>query len=108
MNDGEYETYLNLIQGSLSTRLDAGESASIAVAVSRGYGIILDESKARRIFAALPNRTQYASTLKLFFSVAFKMSWNIEQLSAVVAAARMHARLGVPKDDRHLLTYISL
>lgn len=108
MNDTEYQTYLSLIQGSLSSRLDSGESASIAVAISRGYGIILDENKARRIFAALPNRTEYACTLQLFFSVAFNMAWPVEQLSYVVAEARRYARLGVPKDSQHLLASLAL
>lgn len=108
MDDAEYEIYLSLVQGPLGSRLDAGESASIAIAVSRRLGVILDESKARRIFAARPDRTEHASTLKLLFSVAYNSSWTVDHLTTVIASAKAHARLGVPKDDLHLLSLLSL
>lgn len=108
MTDAEYLAYLDLIQGALSSRLGSGESASIATAVSRGYAIVLDDGKARRVFGARLDKTPCISTLKLLFSVAFLMGWGHSRLADAVASARAHARLGVPKEDRDLLSYLSL
>ncbi len=107
MNDGEYDVFLSLIQGSLSTRLDTGESAAIAVATSRRYGVVLDEAKARRVHAEMPDQIGHISTLKLLISAGYNNSWTPSHLWDVVQSSMQYARLGVPKEDRHLLASLS-
>lgn len=98
MNSKEYEIYLDLIQGALPNRLGTGESASIAVSLSRRYGIILDDAKARRIYAALPGASVQNSSLKLFFSAAANMAWHKDRVLEIVVSARQYSRLSVPKE----------
>ncbi|NGZ85909.1 hypothetical protein [Duganella aceris] len=47
MSDEEYERYLSIVQAPLGQRLDAGESATIAVAEARQLVAVIDENKAR-------------------------------------------------------------
>jgi predicted nucleic acid-binding protein len=102
MDAAEYETYLSLVQGSLTAKLDDGESAAIAIA-TRGYPVLLDENKARRHVAARFPSISYCSTLRLLLTIGHRSQLKIQDIQALVLSARSHARMGVPKDDLPLL-----
>ena len=103
MTGGEYETYLSLVQGSITSRLDSGESAAIAL-TSRGHPVVLDENKARTVVArAYPNIT-FCSTLKLLVTAGMRASWPVDRVQQLVISARRNARMGVPRGEAEELS----
>ena len=103
MTAGEYEIFLSLVQGELASRLDGGECAAIALAV-RGVPVVLDENKARRLVVKkFPNQS-FCSTLKLLLTAGTRAAWPLESVQRLVLAARVHARMGVPREERVLLS----
>lgn len=103
MTDGEYETYLTLIQGSISSRLDSGESAAIAL-TRRGHPIVLDENKARSVVTRAYPNIIFCSTLKLLITAGKRGSWPVERVQQLVMSARRHARMGVPRGESDVLS----
>lgn len=103
MTADEYEMYLSLVQGALSTRLGEGESAAIAVASSRRHVIVLDDNKARDIYRQRFGNDACVSSLKLFLSVAHRGTWSVADLQEVIDTAGKNARMAVPKDERGLV-----
>ena len=65
----EYDVYLKLVQGSITSRLDDGESAAIALA-SQGYAVILDENKARGVVSKDYPNIHFCSTFRLLLTAA--------------------------------------
>jgi len=103
MTGGEYETYLSLVQGSITSRLDSGESAAIAL-TSRGHPVVLDENKARTVVArAFPNIT-FCSTLKMLLTAGKRASWPVDRVQQLVTSARRNARMGVPRGEAEALS----
>lgn len=102
MTDDEYEGYLSLVTGPLGTRLDDGESAALAIA-ARGASLILDERRARKRAVSLSNVPSIASTLRLMFTSGYRQGWDLTRVRDLVASARLHARMGVPREDSFLL-----
>ena len=102
MTSVEYETYLSLVQGSITSRLDNGESAAIAL-TSRGYPVVLDENKARSIVTRDYPNIIFCSTLRLLFTAGKRGSWPVEHVQRLVLCARRHARMGVPRAERDTL-----
>lgn len=102
MTGEEYETYLSLVQGSITSRLDNGESAAIAL-TTRGLPIVLDENKARGVVARAYPNVNFCSTLRLFLTAGKRGAWSTGHVQKLVLSARQHARMGVPRDDRELL-----
>ena len=102
MTAGEYETYLSLVQGSISSRLDSGESAAIAL-TSRGHPIVLDENKARSVVTRAYQDIPFCSTLKLLITAGKRGSWPVEQVQQLVLSARRHARMGIPRGESEAL-----
>lgn len=99
MSDDEYDIYLALAQGSLTSRLDIGESAAIALA-SRGYPVVVDENKARSVLTRRFPEVRFCSTLRLLLSAGKRGLWTVEYVQGLVFAACRHARMGVPRDER--------
>jgi len=99
MSDEEYEVYLSLVSRPLVGRLGDGESAAIALA-HRGYAVILDENKARRIVAKEFKSLHQVSTYRLALTAGYRANWRIERVQSLLSAARLHARMGVPSDER--------
>jgi predicted nucleic acid-binding protein len=99
MTAPEYEIYLSLVQGSVTSRLGNGESAAIALA-SRGYMVILDDNKARSVVSREYPSTRFCSTLRLLLTAGKRGSWPIAQVQRLVLSARRHARMGVPRMER--------
>ena len=102
MTEDEYETYLTFVSGPLGTRLDDGESAALAIA-GRGASIILDERKARRRARECVKDVVIASSLQLMVTSGCRQAWSVQQVRDLVAAARLHSRMGVPREDSALL-----
>lgn len=102
MTRAEYQTYLSLVQGPIESRLDDGESAAIALTF-RGYPVILDERKARSVVLKQFPHVRVCSTLRLLATAAKRGGWLLEELQQLVLSARRHARMGVPRDERHML-----
>jgi predicted nucleic acid-binding protein len=102
MTDNEYETYLTFVSGLLGTRLDDGESAALAIS-GRGSSIVLDERKARRRAGECARAVAVASTLQLMVTSGHRQAWSVQRVRHLVAAARAHSRMGVPKEDSALL-----
>ena len=99
MSGSEYQVYISLIQGKLAGRLDDGESAAIALS-SRGYPVVIDENKARRVLAQRFPETPFCSTLRLLLTAGQRDCWSVEAVQHLVLAARRHARMGVPREER--------
>lgn len=99
MSGPEYEIYISLVQGNLTGRLDDGESAAIALS-SRGYPVVIDENKARRVLTQQFPGTQFCSTLRLLLTAGQRESWSMEAVQNLVLSARRHARMGVPREER--------
>lgn len=106
MDGKEYEFYLALVQAPLGERLGSGESASLAVAQSRGLTVILDENKGRSFVANRFPEIDTVSSLSLLVSAAARSGWSQSDLREVVSAARTHARMGVPRDEKALLALV--
>lgn len=102
MTDDEYAAYLSLVQGSLTQRLGVGESAAIALA-ARGHLVVLDENKARGVVSRGFPGVRYTSTLRLLLTAASRASWPLARVQKLVLDARTNARMGVPRDESHLL-----
>ncbi len=102
MRSDEYETYLTLIQGSIVTRLDDGESAAIAL-TGRGYPVILDERKARGVVSKGFPGVQCCSTLRMLLTAGKRGGRTLEWVQQLVLSARLHARLGVPPEEREVI-----
>jgi len=105
MTDVEYENYLTFVSGPLGARLDDGESAALAIS-GRAASIVLDERKARRRAASDANVRQdltIASTLQLMLTSGHRQAWSVQKVRDLVVAARLNARMGVPKIDTALL-----
>ena len=102
MTSSEYAIYLSLVQGSITMRLDEGESAAIAL-TARGYPVVLDENKARGVVTRSFPGTPFCSTLRLLLTAAVRGAWPLERVQQLVLSSRRHARMGVPRDDRDLL-----
>jgi hypothetical protein len=102
MTEDEYETYLTFVSGLLGTRLDDGESAALAIS-RRGTSIILDERKARHRAGECAGAVVVASTLQLMVTSGHRQAWTVHRVRNLVAAARVHSRMGVPKEDSALL-----
>lgn len=103
MTSVEYDVYLSLVQGSIVSRLDDGESAAIALA-SRGYAVILDENKARGVVSRDYPNIPFCSTLRLLLTAGKRGPWPVERVQQLVLSARRHARMGVPRGERHVLS----
>jgi predicted nucleic acid-binding protein len=99
MSGPEYEIYISLVQGNLAGRLDDGESAAIALA-SRGFPVVIDENKARRVLAQRFPGTPFCSTFRLLLTAGQRASWPLEAVQHLVLSARRHARMGVPREER--------
>jgi len=99
MSDEEYDVYLSLVSRPLAGKLGDGESAAIALA-HRGYTVILDENKAHGIVAREFKSLNQASTHRLMLTAGHRAGWRIDRVQALLLAARTHARMGVPRDER--------
>lgn len=103
-----YELYLSLISGKPSECLDDGESAAIATAVSLGYGVMLDDGKARRVHRSRFPATSFASSLRLFLTAGQRSGWNYEDVHRLIFAARANARMNIVTDDKALFASLGL
>lgn len=103
MTDEEYECYLSIVQAPLANRLDAGESATIVVSQSRGLSAVIDENKARAYIRQNMSNVGVISTLKLLISSSVRLEWDKLTLKGVVEQARLHSRMGVPREEKLLL-----
>jgi len=99
----EYEHFLLLVQAPLGQRLDEGESATLAVASNREMAVVMDERKGRNYAAANFPNVQVISSLKLFISAAARRDMDIQLLRTLLASAKRHARMSVPKSELPLL-----
>lgn len=106
MCDAEYDTYLGLIQASLGTRLDDGESAALSVASHRRICAVIDEKKARNFAARYFPDLKVVSSLKLLISAAARLNKGSSWAKTTIANAHAHARLAAPKEERQLLSGI--
>ena len=106
MDDEEYAHFLSLIQAPLGKRLDAGESATLAVANSRGLSVVIDENKGRSYVANHFPQVVVVSSLKLFISATVRLGQDVAYLQGRLNAARDHARMGVPQGERLLLAEV--
>ena len=102
MTEVEYDTFIRLVHAPLGVRLDDGESAAIAIS-ARGAGIVLDEKRARRRVADETPDTVVVSSLRLMLTSAHRQAWSMRRIQDAIQEARLHARMGVPKDDADLL-----
>ncbi len=105
MTDAEYEVFIELVHAPLGVRLGDGESAAIAIA-SRGAGIVLDEKRARRRVAEMLPALAAVSSLRLVLTSAHRQNWTESEAAELVALARLHSRMGVPREDAPLLAQL--
>lgn len=105
MTDAEYEMFIELVHAPLGVRLGDGESAAISIA-SRGAGIVLDERRARRRVAEKLPTLATVSSLRLVLTSAYRQGWTQRKAAELVSLSRLHARMGVPKDDSRLLAHL--
>jgi predicted nucleic acid-binding protein len=106
MSDAEYAHFLSMIQAPLGVRLDAGESATLAVAHARGHAVVMDENKGRRYVADRFPGMQVVSSLVLFISATVRLGRDADFLRTVAGTARDSARMAVPRSERELLAEV--
>ncbi|QHP90735.1 hypothetical protein EXE55_07195 [Burkholderia glumae] len=106
MEKQEYSKYLELIQAPLGQRLDVGESATLAVAQQRALTVVIDENKARSFVRSRMSQLTVVSTLSMLISVTVRLGKDVAYLQRLVMAARENARMGVPRDERDLLSEV--
>lgn len=105
MTDAEYEVFVELVHAPLGVRLGDGESAAIAIAL-RGASIVLDERRARRRVAERLPALATVSSLRLVLTSAHRQHWPECKAAELVAMARLHSRMGVPREDAPLLAQL--
>lgn len=108
MEAEEYAHFLSLIQAPLGQRLDAGESATLAVAKGRGLSVVIDENKGRTYVAKNFPQVVVVSSLKLLISATVRLRRDVSYLQDRLNAARDHARMGVPRDEKLLFAEVTL
>ncbi|WP_146013969.1 hypothetical protein [Trinickia dabaoshanensis] len=106
MEKQEYSKYLELIQAPLGQRLDVGESATLAVAQQRALSVVIDENKARSFVRSQMSQLTMVSTLSMLISATVRLGKDVAHLQRLVMAARENAKMGVPKDERDLLSEV--
>lgn len=106
MTEGEYTSYLEMVQAPLGKRLDVGESATLAVAHSRGLSVVVDENKARAYARDHMPKVAVVSTLCLLISAAYRVRGDMPYVQELVTLARQNARMGVPKEEKPLLAQV--
>lgn len=93
-NAGELELFIEWAR-----RVDDGEAATIAIALSRGYGIVTDDKKIRRLIAQETSGVLCRSTLELFKSWHDQPTTERAELSIALRAVRDRARYVPPRSD---------
>lgn len=104
MSDDAYETYISLVGGAPTETLDDGESAAIAVATNGLGSVVLDDKKARRILSSRFGVANPGSSLTLLLTAATRANWTLQELRAVITAARTVSRMAVIPDERTLFS----
>lgn len=105
MNDAEYEVFIDLVHSPLGVRLGDGESAAIAIA-RRCACIVLDDRRARKRAGTMLPGLVTVSSLRLVLTSAYRLDWTEGEVAAVVGLARLHSRMGIPKEDAPLLSQL--
>lgn len=98
MTEEEYEIYLGLVAGVVTSRLGIGESAAIALA-GRGHTVILDDNKARSVLSRDFGQLAFVSTLRTMLTAAHRGGWPVQRVQSQLTSARRHARMGVPREE---------
>ncbi|MDB5823896.1 MAG: hypothetical protein JWR21_2600 [Herminiimonas sp.] len=106
MDEREYEEYLGMVQAPLTERLDAGESATLAVAYRRSLSVVMDENKGRAYLGRRYPHMTAVSTLKLLISSTSRLNRDVPFLQRLMEQARRNARMAVPKEEKSLWTEI--
>ena len=104
MSERAYETYLSLLSDPSADTLDDGESAAIAIAVEGAGSVVLDDKKARRIFATRFPGVASGTSLSLIIEAARRAAWSEEKLRNAVTLACDVSRMAVVLHERTLFT----
>lgn len=107
MTDEAYEIYLSLIDDASPSSLGDGESAAIAVAATLGHCVVLDDRKARRVFAERYPNSPLLSTIRLFVGAAENCSEMKTKFAKIVELALNNSRMGIPFEDKHFAADVS-
>jgi predicted nucleic acid-binding protein len=107
MDADEYLLFIAMIQAPLGERLDAGESASLALAQCRRLPIVLDENKGRLYAAARFPEVEMINSLKLMISAAARLGRDPAFAREVIEGARQRSRMGIPRDEKAFYTDLS-
>jgi predicted nucleic acid-binding protein len=107
MDAEEYQLYIAMIQAPLGERLDAGESASLALAHCRKLPIVLDENKGRLYASARFPEIQMISSLKLMIAAAARLGRDPAFAREVIEEARQRSRMGIPRDEKSFYSDLS-
>ena len=108
MSDASYDLYLNLVSGDSTTALDDGESATIAIGIERAASPILDDGKARKLFAKQFVGHSYYSSLHLLLSAARNAKWPKERVVNCASLARRHARIAVVRGEEEWARWLGI
>jgi hypothetical protein len=102
LNNDAKELFYDLTGGNLSSGLDDGEAAAIALAVSKGHTTIIgiDDRKARTLLAARWPRQRHLYSLDLLMSQRLVSGLSLPTLAAAIHSALKHARMRVPISQR--------
>jgi predicted nucleic acid-binding protein len=84
-----------LVVGTASATLDDGEAATIAYAVEHSLGVIVDDSKARRICKEKHKAVPMRCSVEIFQHPSVQKALGKERLSSAVLNALQTARMRV-------------
>lgn len=77
---------------NLAATLDDGEAMSLAISISRGYALVTDDKKARRVAGELPNPVPLLATSELVAYWAQGNSIDPARIREVLASVDLRAR----------------
>lgn len=99
LGDAGAALFEQLVAGPAHATLDDGEAATIAYAVEHSLGIIVDDSKARRVCRERYNGVKLRCSVDLFKHPSVYNALGDERLSVAVLNALMNSRMRVIPED---------
>jgi predicted nucleic acid-binding protein len=97
LEDAELNLFLDIVGASSSDALGDGEAAVIAVAVSRGLDLVIDDRKARRILRERFHQVRAFWTVDLLQAHSVTSALGRRRANNCFAKAQRFGRMHVPR-----------
>ena len=97
LEGAEFDVFFDIVGAPASEALGDGEAAAIAVALSRGLDLVIDDRKARRILRERFSQVRIHWTMDLLQSGSVVAALGRSVVDDSIARARRFGRMHVPR-----------